>query len=126
MTTLTIKRVGENLYVSYLSGCVVGGSYTMQLRFAPPVVSPWEYAGVFIAVDGTITTWEWMLPSPTSEYPYEFRFVYDVDGSVSNVVTIDPKNPPPINGEVPPIPQWLWIAIPLAAVGVGLVYLAVK
>jgi len=27
---------------------------------------------------------------------------------------------------LPPIPQWLWIAIPLAVVGVGLAYLALK
>lgn len=99
----------------------------MQLRFAPPVVSPWEYAGVFIAVNGTITTWEWNIPDPTSEYPYEFRFVYDVDGSASNIVMIDPLNPPPINGEPPPppppvLPSWLWL-IPVALlVGIGIVY----
>ena len=68
----------------------------MQYRIAPPVICPWMYGGVFIAIGGTITTWEWVLPDPNSEYPYEFRFVYDVDGSASNVVTIDPLNPPPI------------------------------
>ena len=102
MTNLVIKRVGENRYVAYLSGCVVGRSYTMQLRLAPPVVSSWEYAGVFVAVDGTITTWEWAIPN--LQYPSEFRFIDSVMGAASNVVTIDPKNPPPIdgNGVVPP------------------------
>jgi len=102
MTTLTIKRVGENKYISYLTGCVVGRYYDMQLKFAPPVIGPWEYAGQFVAVDGTITTWEWSIPNPNSEYPYQFRFIDKVTGTISNVVTIDPLNPPPINGEVEP------------------------
>lgn len=96
MATLAIKRVGDNLYVAVVSGCVVGDSYTLQFRVVLIPTEDWRVGIAGLIPDGTgkITTWNWNLIN--QDYPTSFRVVNDRTGEVSNTVTIDPKNPPPI------------------------------
>lgn len=95
---LTMKRVAENRYIAYLSGGVSKRQYELQYVLEG-VNMGWEYGGVFLSdSEGKITTFELTLPNPQSEYPYVFRFSDTVTGAISNTVTIDPLNPPPING----------------------------
>ena len=89
MLNFSIKNVGENKYVGTMTGGTPGGSYTMQMKIAPPVVNDWVYAGYYEAdSSGKVVTFEFVLPDPENEYPYMFRFRDDVTGAVSNVVTV--------------------------------------
>jgi hypothetical protein len=95
---LTMRRVAENRYLAYLSGGVARRQYELQFKLQG-VNMDWEYAGVFLSDSaGKITTFELTLPNPNSEYPYIFRWRDTETGATSNTVTIDPLNPPPING----------------------------
>ena len=102
MATLKIKRVAVDSYCAVVSGCVVGDIYTLQFRVNAGVVGGdvWRdgIAGLYPESDGTITTWNW--PLPNKDYSTSFRVANDRTGEVTNTVTIDPKNPPPIGQPV--------------------------
>ena len=119
MFSLTVKRVGVGVYVAFLSGGIEKASYELQLRFAPPVVDSWNYAGVFVADNnGSVKTFELSIPSV--EYKHELRFVSG-SGEVSNVVIVEDVGN---GGVVPSNGKGLtgWVVAVLAAGGViGLV-----
>ena len=89
MLNFSIKKVGENKYVGTMTGGIPNASYTMQMKFVPPVINDWGYAGAFVADSfGKVVTFEFGVPNPNSEYPYMFRFLEDISGQVSNEITI--------------------------------------
>lgn len=93
---LTMQRVAANRYLAYLSGGVSGRTYRLQYVLEG-VNMDWEYGGDFVADSaGKIITFELALPN--LQYPSIFRWMDAVYGATSNTVTIDPLNPPPING----------------------------
>ena len=116
MLTLSIDNVGENKYISHMTGGVPSISYTFQYR-VKGVIGPWLYGGVFIAdAEGNVTTFEWSIPTPEVPYPWECRFTDLETNEVSNIVVID-LNTTGVS--------WLWL-IPVALVGIGIAYVIVK
>ena len=92
---LTLIRVGDTVYYARVTGCVPNTEYLFQYNIQT-TYSTWLDVGYFTADSaGVITTWE--LGLPNADFATSFRFVNAENYKTTNIVTIYPDDPPPID-----------------------------
>lgn len=100
---LTIARINETDYVATMTGGLSRENYELQYHMEG-VIMPWTYGGRFVSdVEGVIVTFPLYLAEVGR--PYVFRMIEISTSQVSNEVTIDPSNPPPIDTGDPEEPE---------------------